>query len=116
MKAVIWHNPRCSKSREGLRLLQEKGVEVEIRKYIEDPPSVEELKEVLARTGLSAHELIRRKEKEYRELGLGAEGVGEEQLLEAMSTHPRLIERPVLVTGDSAALGRPPEQLLEIVG
>ncbi len=118
MKVVMWHNPRCSKSRQTLQLLQERGIEPEIRKYLEDPPSADEIREVLKLLGFSsARELMRTKEKEYRELGL-KDIQDEEKLIAAMVEHPRLIERPVVIVEDErgrrAALGRPPENVLKL--
>ena len=120
MKVIMWHNPRCSKSRQTLQLLQEKGITPEIRKYLEDPPSAEEIREALKLLGFSsARELMRRKEKEYRELGL-KDVEDEEKLIAAMVAHPRLIERPVVIVEDErgrrAALGRPPEKVLSLFG
>ena len=119
MKVVMWHNPRCSKSRQTLQLLQERGIEPEIVKYLETPPSAEELKEVINLLGFSsARDLMRRKEKEYKELGLADTSKSEEDLIAAMVEHPRLIERPVVIVEDKkgrrAALGRPPENVLKL--
>jgi len=120
MKVTIWHNPRCSKSRQTLQLLQERGIEPHIVKYLETPPSAEEIREVLKLLGFSsARELMRRKEKEYKELGLEDPTKSEEKLIAAMVAHPRLIERPVVIVEDEkgkrAALGRPPEKVVEIL-
>lgn len=111
----IYHNPRCSKSRETLALLQARGIEPEVLLYLETPPSVEELKELLARLGLSARQLLRTGEDEYKQLGLADTGLGEQALLEAMRAHPRLMQRPIVVAGARAAIGRPPEAVLEIL-
>ena len=120
MNVTIYHNPRCSKSRQTLQLLQERGIEPRIVKYLETPPSVDELREILKLLGFSSpRELMRRKEKEYKELGLDDESKSDEELLKAMVEHPRLIERPVVIVEDEkgkrAALGRPPENVLEIL-
>ncbi|MEQ9464436.1 MAG: arsenate reductase (glutaredoxin) [Haliea sp.] len=109
----IYHNPRCSKSRATLALLQEHGVEPEVVLYLERPPSQAALKRLLARLGISAGELVRRGEAEYKALGLSASS-SEASLLKAMSAHPRLIERPVVVRGERAVLGRPPENVLAL--
>ena len=119
MKVTMWHNPRCSKSRQTLQLLRERGIEPQIVKYLETPPGAEELKEVIRLLGLSsARELMRRKEKEYKELGLADESKTEDELIAAMVSHPRLIERPVVIVEDEqgkrAALGRPPENVLAL--
>ena len=116
MSVVMWHNPRCSKSRQTLALLQEKGIEPEVVKYLETPPTAEELKEVIRMLGLaSARDLVRKKEKEYKELGLDDPARTEDELIAAMVEHPRLIERPVVIHDGKAALGRPPEQVLDIL-
>nr|WP_217353382.1 arsenate reductase (glutaredoxin) [Ruegeria arenilitoris] len=114
--AVIeyWHNPRCSKSRAGLALLQDRGAEVTVRKYLEDAPSADELRSVLSRLGIPAIEMMRRGEARFKELGLSRE-TPEEALVQAMVENPILIERPVGITADKAAIGRPPENLLTLL-
>ncbi|MFS2316600.1 arsenate reductase (glutaredoxin) [Maricaulis sp. D1M11] len=113
-KTIIWHNPRCSKSRETLALLESRGDALEIREYIDTPPGVDELKSVMAMLGFqSAHEWLRKTEPVYRELGLKAIE-DEAVLLDAMSKNPKLIERPVVIHGGKAMIGRPPEQVLEL--
>ncbi len=119
MKVVMWHNPRCTKSRQTLQLLQERGIEPEVVKYLETPPSAEELEEVIGLLGFSSpRELMRRKEKEYRELELDDESLPDAALIKAMHAHPRLIERPVVIVEDDsgrrAAIGRPPENVLAL--
>ncbi|MGB8664969.1 MAG: arsenate reductase (glutaredoxin) [Serratia inhibens] len=117
MKNVtIYHNPRCSKSRETLALLEQHGVTPEVVLYLETPPSVEELKKLLKELGFSsARELMRKKEDLYKELKLADETLSEAQLLAAMVENPKLIERPIVVKGSKARLGRPPEQVLAIL-
>jgi len=115
MKVTIYHNPRCSKSRQTLDLLRGKGIEPEIIEYLKDPPDAGELRRLLKALGVSAADLLRKGEAEYEELGLGAKGVTDEQQIEAMVRHPRLIERPIVVCGPRARIGRPPEKVLEIV-
>ncbi len=112
---VIYHNPRCSKSRQTLQLLEARGIEPEVVKYLENPPSAEELARILDLLGMEPRELMRRKEKEYRELGLDDPALTREQLIEAMVQHPRLIERPIVLANGKAALGRPPERVLDIL-
>lgn len=111
---ILWHNPRCSKSRQTLALLQEKGIDPEVRLYLNDPPNQQELREVLARLGIAAINLMRVKEPEFKEIGL-TQTDAEDQLIAAMAQTPKLIERPVLINGDRAALGRPPENVLTIL-
>lgn len=111
---IIWHNPRCSKSRQTLALLEARGGELAVREYMDDTPSVTELKNVAGMLGFSsAHEWLRKNEADYRELGLKAIE-DEEALFKAMSEYPRLIERPVVIHDGKAMIGRPPEQVLEL--
>jgi arsenate reductase len=112
---VLWHNPRCSKSRSALELLREHGVEPRVRDYLEQPPDIGELHELLHRLQLPVRDLLRGSENEYAELGLGDPSLGEHALLAAMAAHPRLIQRPVLVVGERAVIGRPPERVLELL-
>ncbi len=111
---TIWHNPRCGKSREGLALLEEHGIEADVVKYLDTTPSADEIRAVLKKLGVSARELMRTKEAVYKELGL-KEVNDEEKLIEAMAEHPKLIERPVVIMGDKAVIGRPPEKIVELV-
>ncbi len=112
---TIYHNPRCSKSRQTLQLLQDRGVEPKVIEYLKTPPSVAELKTLVNQLGfVSARELMRSKEAVYAELNL-AEQTAEEKLLSAMAEHPKLIERPIVVRDNRACLGRPPENVLELL-
>ena len=111
---VVWHNPRCSKSRNGIKYLDEKGVAYEIRRYLEEPPTVEELQAVLKKLGMRPRELMRTKEAIYRELGL-KEVSDDEKLIEAMAEHPKLIERPIVIRGDKAVVARPETKIDEIL-
>lgn len=113
LSVVVWHNPRCSKSRQTMELLEEKGVEAEVVKYLEVSQSVESIKDVLKKLNISARDLMRTKEDEYKSLGLKDE-TDEDKLIEAMATHPKLIERPIVIKGNKAVLGRPPEKVLEL--
>lgn len=113
MDVIIWHNPRCSKSRETLALLEDEGHEVEERLYLVDMPTKNEILDVLDKTGLKPSQLIRRKEALFKELGLA--GADEDSLLIAMVEHPKLIERPIVLAEDKAAIGRPPEAVLNIL-
>lgn len=116
MSVTIYHNPRCSKSRQTLALLEEKGITPDVVKYLEQTPGAEQLKALQDKLGFgSARQMMRTKEALYKELALGEENITEQQLLEAMAANPKLIERPIVVNGDKAALGRPPEQVLEIL-
>ena len=111
---TIWHNPRCSKSRAGLAYLQDKGIEPNVVKYLDNPPSPDELKDILSKLGMSAGELIRTKEAIYKELGL--KGVDDEEaLIEAMCQNPKLIERPIVINTNRAVVARPAEKIEEIL-
>ncbi|MHC5351878.1 arsenate reductase (glutaredoxin) [Metapseudomonas furukawaii] len=112
---TLYHNPRCSKSRSALELLEARGLAPTIVRYLETPPSAAELRELLAKLGLSARQLLRTGEDEYKTLNLSDAGLSEAQLIDAMVAHPKLIERPILVAGDKAIVGRPPENVLEIL-
>ena len=113
MTVTIYHNPRCSKSRTTLALLQEKGVSPEIVEYLSDPPSADELKRILAMLDLKPRELLR--SKEAKEAGLDDPNLGDDALIKAMVANPIVIERPIVVSGGKARIGRPPESVLEIV-
>lgn len=116
MKAVtIYHNPRCSKSRQTLALLEERQVDPEIVLYLETPPDESEIREILRKLGMQARDIIRTGETEYKELGLGNEALSETELIEAIARAPKLLQRPVVVRGDQARIGRPPESVLEIL-
>ncbi|MEM7568490.1 MAG: arsenate reductase (glutaredoxin) [Pseudomonadota bacterium] len=110
---IIWHNPRCSKSRQTLALLEERGLTPTIRKYLEDAPSEQELKAALAALGKTAVEITRVKDSGYKEL---ADGVTtEDQHIALLAANPKYIERPIVFHDGKAALGRPPEAVLEIL-
>ncbi|WP_461520585.1 arsenate reductase (glutaredoxin) [Porticoccus sp.] len=111
----IYHNPRCSKSRLTLALLEEQGINPDVILYLETPPDEKTLAEVLGKLGISARQLLRKGEDAYRENNLADDSLTEQQLISAMVAHPKLIERPIVVNGDKAAIGRPPELVLEIL-
>jgi len=111
----LYHNPRCSKSRGALELLRERGIEPEIVTYLDTPPSPAELRSLLDMLGLPARDLLRIGEEDYSSLGLADESLPESALIEAMSAHPRLIERPIFVHGGRAIIGRPAERVLELL-
>ena len=112
----IYHNPRCSKSRCALQLLQDSGVEIETIPYLETPPSVRELDEICRQLGVEPTALVRTKERRFKELGLNlSDNRSRQEWLEVMSTNPVLIERPIFVTGDRAVIGRPPEKVIELL-
>lgn len=109
-----WHNPRCSKSRMGLALLEERGAEIEVRKYLENAPSADELRAVRSLLDLPAIKMMRTGETRFKELGLSKDAPDAE-LIQAMAENPILIERPLAISGDKAAIGRPPENLLALL-
>jgi arsenate reductase len=111
MTTTIWHNPRCSKSRQTLALLEERGISPAVRLYLDDAPSTAEMIEVLRQLGIKPWELLRRGEKMFKELRLDKD-TPDETLIKAMSANPILIERPIVVHDGGAALGRPPESVL----
>jgi arsenate reductase len=115
MAITIFHNPRCSKSRATLALLQERGFEPEVTLYLDTPPAARELRSILNKLGLTARQLMRKGEAEYREQGLADESLTEEELIDAMVATPRLIERPIVLANGRAAIGRPPESVLDIL-
>ena len=114
-EVCIFHNPRCSKSRQTLQLLQERGIEPEVRLYLEQPPGEDELRSILARLGLSARDLLRRSEADYKSEGLASPDLGEDELIAAMVRFPKLIERPIVQVGERAVIGRPPENVLTLL-
>ena len=111
---TIYHNPRCSKSRNTLALLEARGIQPRIVLYLETPPSAGQIRALLAKLGMNAAQLVRRGEDEYRARGLGRDSTAAE-LVAAMAACPRLIERPIVVRGERAVLGRPPEKVLELL-
>ncbi|PHM75230.1 arsenate reductase (glutaredoxin) [Xenorhabdus kozodoii] len=115
-KVTFYHNPRCSKSRETLKLVEELGITPEIIHYLDTPPTAEQLAVLLKQLDFKdARQLMRTQEERYKELNLGDLSLSQDALLQAMSENPKLIERPIVVVGDKARLGRPPEQVKEIL-
>ena len=112
---TLYHNPRCSKSRAALKLLGEHGVEPEIVEYLKTPPDEAALRALLDKLGLEPRALMRRNEAAYKEQGLDDPSLGRDDLIRAMVAHPKLIERPILIQGDRAVIGRPPERVLELL-
>ena len=112
---TIYHNPRCSKSRQTLALLEEKGVDPNIVLYLEDNLSADQIKQLLKKLGIGARDLLRKGEDAYKELGLSDTNLSEDALINAMVEAPKLIERPIVVKGSQAVLGRPPENVLSII-
>ncbi len=115
MSTKIYHNPRCSKSRQTLEILTEHGEAPQIIKYLETPPNADELRELLDMLGLAPRDLMRKGEAEYKAQGLDDESLDDAALIEAMVKTPKLIERPIVVKNGHAALGRPPERVIDIL-
>lgn len=111
----IYHNPRCSKSRGALQILEQQNLQPEVIRYLDTPPDPATLKDLLKQLGISARQLLRRGEAEYKDLGLDNPDLSEEQLIDAMSRHPKLIERPIIVKDGKAIIARPPERVHEIL-
>lgn len=110
----IFHNPRCSKSRQTLALLNEKGFDPKVRHYLTEIPTPEELRSILAKLGIKAEELLRKSEQVFKDEYRGKQ-LSENEWISAMVNHPKLIERPILIYKDKAAIGRPPEKVLDIL-
>ena len=115
MKVTIYHNPRCTKSRQTLELLKSRGIEPEIIEYLKTPPGKGKLKEILKMLGLEPRALMRKNEDEYKKAKLDNPKLSKDDLIAAMVKHPILIERPIVVANGKAAIGRPPEKVLEII-
>lgn len=115
MGVIIYHNPRCSKSREALTLLNEKGCDITIVEYLHKAPGMFELKNILRFLNLSARDILRKNEPVYKELQLGREDISDLDLIKTMVKYPILIERPIVVNGEKAVIGRPAEKVLTIL-
>ncbi|MBC3271974.1 MULTISPECIES: arsenate reductase (glutaredoxin) [Pseudomonas] len=112
---TLYHNPRCSKSRGALELLEARGLTPTIVRYLETPLSAVQIKALLGKLGISARQLLRSGEEEYKTLNLADASLSEQQLIDAIAAHPKLMERPILEAGDKAIIGRPPENVLELL-
>jgi arsenate reductase len=115
MPVTIYHNPRCSKSRQTLALLEARGMSPTVVEYLKDTPDAEALRDILGKLGMTPRQVMRRGEAVYRELGLDDPALDDAALIAAMVANPILIERPIVVSGDKAAIGRPPEAVLDIL-
>ena len=111
----IYHNPRCSKSRQTLEILQSRQQNLSIVEYLKTPPTVQELEHILDMLDMEPRQLMRTKEEEYKALGLDNNSLSKQQLIQAMVEHPKLIERPIVIHNNKAVIGRPPEKILEIL-
>ncbi|MFZ3281763.1 arsenate reductase (glutaredoxin) [Pseudomonas sp.] len=112
---TLYHNPRCSKSRGALELLEARGLSPNVVRYLETPLNAGQIKALLGKLGISARQLLRTGEDEYKMLQLADESLSEAQLIDAIAEHPKLMERPILEVGDKAVIGRPPENILELL-
>lgn len=115
MTTTIYHNPRCSKSRQTLQLLKDKGIEPTVIEYLKTPPDTQTLDSILTMLNMEPRDLMRKQEAEYKEQGLADASLSREQLIQAMTEYPKVIERPVVVNNGKAAVGRPPENVLDIL-
>lgn len=112
---ILFHNPRCSKSRDALALLRENNIEPVIRLYIDNPPDATELRTLLKKLKMPARHLLRKSESIYKTLGLDDEALTDAQLIDYMAAHPKLIERPIAIDKNRAVIGRPPENVLNLI-
>jgi len=114
---TIWHNPRCGKSRDGLKLLDEKGVKYELFEYLKQPISIQDIKNLISMLGISdVREMLRTKEKEYKELHLDDSEKTQEDIIYTVMKNPKLIERPIVIKDNKAVIGRPIENIIELLG
>ncbi len=111
----IYHNPRCSKSRQALAILQDSKVEFEVIEYLTNPPTEQELREIIAKLGIAARDLIRQKEEEFKQLGVKQDVLSHDSAITLMANEPKLMERPIVVTDEKAVIGRPPEKVFDLL-
>ena len=114
-KLVIYHNPRCSKSRETLQILMDNNLNPEIIEYLDQPPTVQELTRIIGMLGIDARELLRTTEQVYKDAELDDDSLSDEEIIEALCEYPALLQRPIVVAGDKAIVGRPPTRVLDII-
>jgi arsenate reductase len=114
-KLIIYHNPSCSKSRETLEILQDNNQQPEIIEYLREPPNQQELTKIIEMLGISPRQLLRTTELEYKDAGLDDESISDEQIIEAICNNPPLLQRPIVVKGNKAIIGRPPTKVLEMI-
>ena len=114
-KTVIYHNPRCSKSRETLQIIEDNQVDTEIIEYLETPPDADELRRIIDLLGVSARDIMRSTESVYKEADLDDESLSDDELIDAICEYPELLQRPIVISGNRAVIGRPPSRVLEII-
>lgn len=112
---TIYHNPRCSKSRATLALLEERGIQADVVKYLETPPDAATLRNIVGMLGIQVRDLLRKGESEYKDLNLDDAARSDDEIIKAMIEHPVLIERPIVLANGKARIGRPPESVLDIL-
>lgn len=114
-KTVIYHNPRCSKSRETLQIIEDSNVTAEIIDYLENPPSANDLRRIVDLLGIPARELMRTSEPAYKEAELDDDSLSDDEIIDAICEYPALLQRPIVISGNKAIIGRPPSRVLEII-
>ena len=114
-KLVIYHNPRCSKSRETLQLINERQIEPEIIDYLDEPPTPDELRRIVALLGVGARDLLRTTEPVYKDADLDDDSLSDDEIIEAICEYPELLQRPIVIAGDKAVIGRPPSRVLDLI-
>jgi len=114
-KVVIYHNPRCSKSRETLQILADNGIDAEVIHYLEDPPTPQELKRIIDMLGIPARDLLRATEQVYKDAELDDDSLSDEEIIDSICEYPALMQRPIVIAGNRAIMGRPPSRVLEII-
>jgi arsenate reductase len=114
-KPIIYHNPRCSKSRETLQILTDHDIDPEIIDYLDEPPSPEELKRIIGLLGVSARDLLRKTEPVYKDADLDDDSLSDDEIIESICEYPELLQRPIVISGNRAVIGRPPSRVLEII-
>ena len=114
-KAVIYHNPKCSKSRETLQILQDNNIESEIIEYLEHPPTAQELEQIIAMLGVSARDLMRSTEPAYQQADLDDDNLSDDDIIKAICEYPALLQRPIVIVGNKAVIGRPPDRVMELI-
>ncbi|MGB5328464.1 MAG: arsenate reductase (glutaredoxin) [Gammaproteobacteria bacterium] len=115
VRLVIYHNPSCSKSRETLQILENNNLNPMIVEYLDNPPTRQELKKIIEMLGISARDLLRTTEQIYADARLDREALSEDEIIAVICQHPALLQRPIVVSGDRAVIGRPPARVLEII-
>ena len=114
-KPIIYHNPRCSKSRETLQLLEDRECDPEIIEYLDEPPTAEDLRHIISMLGVSARDLLRSTEPVYKDADLDDDSLSDDEIIEAICEYPALLQRPIVIFGERAVIGRPPSNVLDLI-